>query len=132
LSVKYELFCILFLLTGTLYELEQDLASLFQKKNYNELLIGPLYKHPKIFELFHYLPSTSRTGGHVLNLKTSDVMRYLQKFITKQHGWSINTEINTEEFLKFIAQQLSITNVYELGIRIKSPYLPRTVSIFKN
>ncbi|CAF0729244.1 unnamed protein product, partial [Didymodactylos carnosus] len=113
---------------GTLFELEKDLASLFQKQNYCDLLLGPVYKQPKIYELFHY-PSTlttPNTGGHILNVRTSDVLKFLDEFMTKQHCWNSANDINVEQFLLFMASKLNITNINELGVRIKNPYLPRT------
>lgn len=48
--------------------------------------------------------------------------------MTKEYAWKNETEINFESFLKFIAEQIHIKNIYQLGIRIKSVYLARHVS----
>lgn len=48
--------------------------------------------------------------------------------MTKEYAWKNEKEINFEDFLKFIAEQLQVKNIYQLGIRIKSVYLARNVS----
>jgi len=111
---------------GTLNELENDLARIFYKKDYNELLIGPVEKQAKIEELFRL--RSIRHEQIRKDLKSSDILKYLDQYMTKEYAWKTNNEINPEQFLKFIAEQVHVKNIYQLGIRIKSVYLARTVS----
>jgi len=111
---------------GTLNELENDLARIFYKKDYNELLIGPVEKQAKIEELFRL--RSIRHEQIRKDLKSSDILKYLDQYMTKEYAWKTDNEINPEHFLKFIAEQVHVKNIYQLGIRIKSVYLARTVS----
>jgi hypothetical protein len=63
------------------------------------------------------------------DLKTSDVLKYLDQYMTREYAWKTTEEINLEDFLKFIAEQVHVKNIYQLGIRIKSVYLARNVSL---
>ncbi len=111
---------------GTLNELENDLARIFHKNDYNELLIGPIEKQPKIEELFRL--KHLRNDNIKKNLKTSDILKYLDQYMTKEYAWKTENEINLNDFLKYIAEQVQVKNIYQLGIRIKSVYLARNVS----
>jgi hypothetical protein len=48
--------------------------------------------------------------------------------MTKEYAWKSESEINLEHFLKFVAEQVHVKNISQLGIRIKSAYLARNVS----
>jgi len=48
--------------------------------------------------------------------------------MTKEYAWKTENEINLQNFFKFIAEQVQVKNIYQLGIRIKSVYLARNVS----
>ena len=111
---------------GTINELENDLARIFYKKDYNELLLGPIEKQGKIEELFRL--RSIRNEQIRKDLKSSDILKYLDQYMTKQYAWKTENEINLENFLKFIAEQVHVKNIYQLGIRIKSVYLARNVS----
>jgi hypothetical protein len=62
------------------------------------------------------------------DLKTSDILKYLDQYMTKEYAWKTENEINLQNFFKFIAEQVQLKNIYQLGIRIKSVYLARNVS----
>ena len=111
---------------GTLFELEKDLAHLFCKNDYNELLLGPIEKQPKIEELFRL--KRIRNEQIKKDIRSTDVLKYLDQYMTQESAWKTENEINSEEFLKFIAKQVHVKNIYQLGIRIKSVYLARNVS----
>jgi hypothetical protein len=49
--------------------------------------------------------------------------------MTKEYAWKTDTEINLEHFLKFVAEQVHVNNISQLGIRMKSIYLARNVSL---
>ncbi|CAF1202196.1 unnamed protein product [Adineta steineri] len=108
---------------GTLNEIEIDLARIFYKTDYNELLIGPIEKQPKIEELFRL--RSIRNEQIKKDFKSSDILKYLDQFMTKEYAWKTENELNLEHFLKFIAEQVHVKNIYQLGIRIKSVYLAR-------
>ncbi len=111
---------------GTLHELETDLARIFYKTDYNQLLIGPIEKQPKIEELFRL---KSLRNEHIRkDLKSSDVLKYLDQYMTKEYTWKNDTEINLEHFFKYVAEQVHVKNIFQLGIRMKSVYLARNVS----
>ncbi|CAF2638065.1 unnamed protein product [Rotaria sp. Silwood2] len=108
---------------GTLNELENDLARIFYKNDYNELLLGPIERQPKIEELFRL--KHIRNEYIKKDLKTSDVLKYLDQYMTKESVWKTENEINVEHFFKFIAKQIHVKDIYQLGIRMKSAYLAR-------
>ncbi|CAF0749457.1 unnamed protein product [Rotaria sordida] len=108
---------------GTLNELENDLAHIFYKNDYNELLLGPIEKQPKIVELFRL--RNIQNEYIKKDLKSSDILKYLDQYMTKESVWKTENEINIENFFKFIAKQVQVKNIYQLGIRMKSAYLAR-------
>ena len=110
---------------GTLNELEADLARIFHKNDYQELLLGPVEKQPKVEELFRLRSVRFETVRK--DLKCADVLKYLDQYMTKEHAWRMEKDIQLEDFLKFIAEQVQVKSVYQLGIRIKSVYLARNV-----
>ena len=111
---------------GTLGELEQDLARLFSKNDFQELLIGPIEKQTKIEDLFRL--RSIRNQPIRKDLKSSDVLKYLEQFMTKEHAWQSEKEIHLDDFLKFICEQLRVKHPVQLAIRMKSIYLARNVS----
>ncbi|CAF1164398.1 unnamed protein product [Adineta ricciae] len=108
---------------GTISELESDLARLFSKKDYCELLMGPIEKQPKIEELFCLRAVCYDSVKK--DLKSSDILKYLDQYMTKEGAWKTENELNLSNFLKFTAEQVNVKNIYQLGIRIKSVYLAR-------
>jgi hypothetical protein len=112
---------------GTLNELENDLARIFYKNDYNELLIGPIEKQVKIQELFRLNKLSNEPIKK--DLKSSDILKYLDQYMTKESAWKSENEINLEQFFKYITKQVQVKNISQLGIRMKSVYLARNVSI---
>ena len=111
---------------GTLSELENDLARLFNKHDYHELLIGPIEKQPKVEELFRL--RHTNVDAVTKQFKSADILKYLDQYMTKEGAWKMESEISMGGFLRFIADQVKVKNIYQLGIRIKSIYLARNVS----
>ena len=111
---------------GTLSELENDLARLFNKNDFQELLIGPIEKQPKVEGLFRL--RNTNVDAVTKQFKTADILKYLDQYMTKEAAWKVESDINMEDFLRFIAEQVQVKNIYQLGIRIKSVYLARNVS----
>lgn len=112
---------------GTIHELELDLARLFSKVSFDELLLGPVEKQPKIEELFRL--KCLRNERIKKELKSSDILKYLDQYMTKAYAWKNDKEIHLDSFLKFVAEKVQAKNIYQLGIRIKSVYLARNVRV---
>ena len=110
---------------GTLNELEIDLARLFYKNEYNELLLGPIEKQPKIQQLFGL--KTQGNDPIKKDLKSADVLKYLDQYMTKNSVWKSENDIDVKDFFQFIAKEVSVKNISQLGIRMKSVYFARNV-----
>lgn len=48
--------------------------------------------------------------------------------MSQENAWANDTDINVENFLKFITQHVHVKHISQLGIRIKAEYLARYVS----
>jgi hypothetical protein len=97
----------------TLHELDKYLASLFSEaRAYEDLKLGPLTKHPLVYEYFKF-PSNLDPP----EITTLKVMRYLKQFMHK-NGW-IN-KVDMPEFLEHLKEQMSCETLYELGVKIDS------------
>lgn len=112
---------------GTLNELETDLAHLFHKNDYHELLMGPIEKQPKIQQLF----GLKILGNDPIkkDLKSADVLKYLDQYMTKKSVWKNENDIDMKDFFQFIAKDVSVKNLSQLGIRMKSVYFARSVCL---
>lgn len=111
---------------GTLSELEKDLANLFAKTDFQDLLIGPIEKQTKVEELFRL--RSARNQPIRKDLKSADVLKFLEQFMTKQRAWKSEVEMNLDEFLRFVCEQIRVSHPGQLGIRLKSIYLARNVN----
>jgi hypothetical protein len=109
-----------------LSELELDLARIFHKNDYQELLIGPIEKQPKVEELFR-LRARHMDGSIRKDLKSADILKYLDQYMTKEYAWKTEKDIQLDDFLRYIAEQVQVKHIYQLGVRIKSVYLARNV-----
>jgi hypothetical protein len=107
----------------TLHELDKYLASLYPgAQAYEDLKIGPLAKHPLVYEYFKF-PSNLDPP----EITTLKVMRYLKQFMSK-NGW-IN-KVDMPEFLEHLKEQMSCETLYELGVKIDSVGLIIKVRLF--
>ncbi|KAG7491801.1 hypothetical protein MATL_G00007700 [Megalops atlanticus] len=98
----------------TLYELEQGLASLKNKKRFEELSLGPLCKIPLIHKMFKVDCNTK--DDDINQIETVDILRSLRAFRRKQS----KEKVDLAEFMKHLADQYNCESPYELGIRIQS------------
>ena len=107
---------------STLHELGKYLASLYpEAKDYQDLKLGPLVKHPLVYDHFRF-PSNLDPP----EITTLKVMKYLKLFMTK-NGWS--NKVDMTEFLEYLTKQMSCETPYELGVKIGSVALIIKVSL---
>lgn len=98
---------------STLYELDKYLARLYPgAQTYEDLKLGPLVKHPLVYEFFKF-PSNLEPP----EITTLKVMKYLKLFLQK-NGWI--KKVDMPEFLEYLKEQMSCETLYELGVRIDS------------
>ncbi|XP_077481496.1 uncharacterized protein LOC144092518 isoform X2 [Stigmatopora argus] len=102
----------------TLYELGQSLASLKNKKHYEELNLGPLCKIPLIHRMFKIDSNTK--DDDIPQIETVDILKQLQDYRRKSN----EPRVDLAEFMKHLADHYKCDSPYELGIRIKSLGLP--------
>ncbi|XP_074518878.1 uncharacterized protein LOC141784855 isoform X2 [Halichoeres trimaculatus] len=102
----------------TLYELGRSLASLKNKKHYEELNLGPLCKLPLVHRMFKIDSNTK--DDDIRQIQTVDVLKHLRVFRRQQ----TKPKVDLAEFMKFLADHYSCDSPYELGIRIHSVGLP--------
>ena len=96
----------------TVYELDKYLAHLYDAQAYEDLKLGPLVKHPLVYEHFKF-PSNVDPP----EITTLKVMKYLKQFMSK-NGWT--NKVDMPEFLEYLKEQMSCETLYELGVRINS------------
>ncbi|TSK14591.1 Sacsin [Bagarius yarrelli] len=102
----------------TLYELGHAIASIKNKKRFEELQLGPLSKIPIIHRLFTIDSNTKDDDIH--QIETVDLLRSLRNFRRKQN----KPKVDLAEFLQYLADQYNCDSPYALGIRIQSVGLP--------
>ncbi|XP_028393815.1 uncharacterized protein LOC114518092 [Dendronephthya gigantea] len=98
---------------STLHELGKYLASLYSgAEDYQDLKLGPLVKHPLVYEHFRF-PSNLDPP----EITTLRVMKYLKLFMGR-NGWT--NRVDTTKFLEYLTEQMSCETPYELGVKIGS------------
>ncbi|XP_072524200.1 uncharacterized protein [Salminus brasiliensis] len=102
----------------TLYELGQSIASLKNKKRFEELHLGPLCKFPLVHRLFKIDSNTK--DDDIQQIETVDILRSLRNFRRTQG----KPKVDLAEFMQHLADQYNCESPYELGIRIQSVGLP--------
>ncbi|XP_060717612.1 uncharacterized protein wu:fj29h11 [Tachysurus vachellii] len=102
----------------TLYELGHSIASIKNKKRFEELHLGPLCKIPIVHRLFTIDSNTK--DDDIPQIETVDLLRSLRNFRRKNS----KQKIDLAEFLQYLADQYSCDSPYALGIRILSIGLP--------
>ncbi|XP_032900561.1 protein NO VEIN-like isoform X2 [Amblyraja radiata] len=98
----------------TLYELSQCLAALKNKKNFEELNLGPLCKHPHVHRIFKVPPSMK--DEDIFEIETVDILQSLNTYRRSKRG----CKIDLAEFIKYLADGYHCDSPYDLGIRITS------------
>ena len=107
---------------GTLHDLQRNLPKIFDKTSFSELLLGPLTKQPKIYELFSF-PSDK---DEIPSITATDLLRHLREFLNRNRDYS--KRVKLEDFVLYLKEEYAVENPYELGVRIKSIGLGISVS----
>ena len=105
----------------TLHELNQSLADLGSKSDFDELKLGPLLQQPVVYDMFKApsdLPSLP-------NITTIQILKHLEKYMTQKDLW--RKKVDLELFLDYLREQYGCDTPYELGVRIQSIGLPISV-----
>ncbi|XP_077594792.1 uncharacterized protein LOC144211423 isoform X2 [Stigmatopora nigra] len=102
----------------TLYELGQSLASLKNKKHYEELNLGPLCKMPLIHRMFKIDSNTK--DDDIPQIETVDILKQLRDYRRKSNA----PRVDLAEFMKHLSDHYKCDSPYELGIKITSLGLP--------
>ncbi|XP_056911618.1 uncharacterized protein wu:fj29h11 isoform X2 [Takifugu flavidus] len=97
----------------TLYELGRSLAGLKDKKQYEELNLGPLCKLPRIHRIFKIDSNTK--DDDIQQIETVDILKLLNNFRKKSKG-----RVDLTEFMQHLADHYNCDSPYKLGIRINS------------
>ena len=98
----------------TLHELNQSLADLGSKSDFDELKLGPLLQQPVVYDMFKPpsdLPSLP-------NITTIQILKHLEKYMTEEDLW--RTKVDLKLFLDYLCEQYDCDTPYELGVRIQS------------
>ena len=99
---------------ATLYELNQSLADLGSKTDFEELRLGPLLKQPVVYDMFKApqgLPA-------VPHLTTIQILKHLEKYMTKEDLW--RNKVVLEKFMDYLREEYHCETPYDLGVRIQS------------
>ncbi|XP_051888907.1 uncharacterized protein wu:fj29h11 isoform X2 [Pristis pectinata] len=102
----------------TLYELNQCLAALKNKQNFEELNLGPLCKQPLVHRMFK-VPQSLKDED-IFEIETVDILQSLNAYKRSLRA----VKIDLAEFIKYLADQFHCDSPYDLGIRITSIGLP--------
>ncbi|XP_041072786.1 protein NO VEIN [Carcharodon carcharias] len=98
----------------TLYELNQCLAALKNKQNFEDLKLGPLCKQPLVHRLFK-VPQSLKDED-IFEIETVDILQSLQQYKKIRRA----QKIDLADFIQYLADQYHCDSPYELGIRITS------------
>ena len=107
---------------ATLYELNQSLADLGSKSDFEELRLGPLIKQPVVYNMFKAPQSLTA----IPQVTTVQIIKHLNKYMSKMKG-----TLYLEKFLEYLCEQYHCYTPYELGVRIQSLGLAIAVMLFQ-
>ncbi|KAL7177232.1 hypothetical protein ACSBR2_030551 [Camellia fascicularis] len=96
----------------SLYDLELAICNSEGVKQFEELELGPLVRHPLVVHYF----SVSSDVTKVFKITSEEVISCLCEFMGTHDG----EEIDVKEFLDFIAKKRSVTGWENLSVRIQS------------
>jgi len=95
-----------------LYDLEAAICKNESIERFEELGLGPLYRHP-LAQHYFLIPSDS---VDIFKISSEDVIASLRSFINKSN----KRTVSAEELLDFLAEQKSVPCKEKLGVRIQS------------
>ena len=98
---------------STLYELNQSLADLFVKSDFEELNLGPLLQQPLVYDMFK-VPQDLADVPHVTTIQ---ILKHLENYMG-EGLW--HTKVVLEEFMWYLSEKYFCRTPYDLGVRIKS------------
>lgn len=107
----------------TLFELLRTLNEFEKVKDFAELKMGPLIKHPEVIRMFK-VPEDMTS---VPEITAYDVHSKLMTFISKNKK---GQKPELKEFMEFLAEQFSVSSSLHLCVRISSFPLACSVSCF--
>lgn len=99
---------------STLYELNQSLADLGGKRDFEDLKLGPLLQQPVVFDMFKAPPGLPELP----RITTIQILKHLEKYMTKEDLW--RKKVDLESFMEYLCEEYDCKNPYELGVRIQS------------
>ncbi|CAF0918138.1 unnamed protein product [Rotaria sordida] len=107
----------------TLDELDEEILNHFKIESYDELKLGPIFKHPKIETLFD-LRNTSITR----QTKSSEIIELFHKYTRTV---KYNEKVDFEAFQDHAAKHFGVEKWNNLGVYITSfPYVLQVNKIF--
>ena len=105
----------------TLHELNQSLADLESKTDFDELKLGPLLQQPVVYDMFK-APSDLAS---LPNITTIQILKHLEKYMTQKD--LRRKKVDLKLFLDYLCEQYDCDSPYKLGVRIQGIGLPISV-----
>lgn len=99
---------------STLYELNQSLADLGSKPDFEDLKLGPLLHQPVVYDMFKAPPNLSE----VPHITTIQILKHLEKYMTREDLW--RKKVDLTKFMEYLCEEYDCETPYELGVRIQS------------
>ncbi|XP_078347983.1 uncharacterized protein LOC144633073 isoform X2 [Oculina patagonica] len=117
LQAKVSLFVHAYVMSSsiaTLYELNQSLADLGSKPDFEDLKLGPLLQQPVVYDMFKAPPGLPALP----HITTIQILRHLEKYMTKEDLW--RQKVDLKHFMEYLCEEYKCETPYELGVRIQS------------
>ncbi len=86
--------------------------------------MGPLYKNPNIYNKFKFPTDGS---AEPQQLTSGMVAKLFREYLTQKNLWPCK-ELQTADFLTFLAESLDVENPWNIGVKIVSLPLLKSVS----
>ena len=99
---------------ATLYELNQSLADLGSKPDFEDLKLGPLLEQPVVYDMFK-APTSLPALPHITTIQ---ILKHLEKYMTKNDSWK--KKVDLKKFMEYLCDEYGYDTPYELGVRIQS------------
>ena len=99
---------------STLYELNQSLADLGSKSDFEELNLGPLLKQPVVYDMF----KAPQGLPQVPHVTTIQILKHLENYMDKEDLW--RRKVDLEKFMEYLSEEYQCGTPFDLGVRIQS------------
>ena len=106
----------------TLFELQRTLCEFEKVKEFGELKMGPLVKHPEVIRMF----KVPEDIDSVPEITAYDIHHRLMRFISKKKK---GQRPDLEDFMEFLVNEFSVSSSHHLCVRISSFPLACSVSL---